>query len=161
MVDPRALANFLLDIADREGVPLTNLALNKIAYFVHGHYIAKFDKPLIDAKIEAWQYGPVFREIYHQFKVFNKSPISSRAKAVDLCTGDYHILTYCFEQNEYEFLVEAAMPFIHMRPSALVDLSHAPGGPWHQAWFYDGDVNPGMQITDESIKSYFAPKIRH
>ncbi|URK89026.1 hypothetical protein LP421_15955 [Rhizobium sp. RCAM05350] len=33
--DPRAVANLLLDEADRLGIKITNLALQKLLYFAH------------------------------------------------------------------------------------------------------------------------------
>ena len=161
MVDPRALSNMILDIADEVEIDVTNLALNKILYFVHALYLAETDKPLISAKIEAWQYGPVFREVYHQFKKFDRLPIKERAEILNVETGEYEAAKCGEEQIEYEKLRDIALPYIRMRPRALVDLSHAQGGPWHEAWYHDGDVNPGMEITNEAIKSFFKSQRRH
>ena len=38
--DARAVANFLLDLADERSVPLTQMSLLKILYFAHGWYLA-------------------------------------------------------------------------------------------------------------------------
>lgn len=160
-MDPRAIANLILDLADRRGVPVSNLALNKIAYFLHGIFLARFGRPLMDAKIEAWQYGPVFREIYHQFKKYEEKPIKERAKVLNVETGELEICKYNLEQNEYEFLEEIAESYLRMKPSMLVELSHVRDGPWHRAWFYDGIVNPGMEITNNSIEYYFGQQVRH
>ena len=161
MIDPRSLANVILDLAESDGVPVTNLSLNKIAYFLHGAYLAKFGEPLIDAKIEAWQYGPVFREIYHQFKGAGDKPIKHRAKTLNLESGEYEVSGCNLKQSEYDFLKSVAMPYIRMRAGTLVRLSHVENGPWHRAWFYDGDVNPGMEITNKSIEAYFREQLRH
>ncbi|MBV1690107.1 DUF4065 domain-containing protein [Novosphingobium sp. G106] len=160
-MDPRALANLILDIADAEGIGVTNLALNKVAYFAHALYLAEQGHPLVDAKIEAWQYGPVFREIYHQFKSFDKSAIRSRAKVFDPEIEEYTSCRYDIEQKEYEYIRSITLPYLKMRPGKLVDLSHEPGGPWHKAWFHDGEVNPGMEITDAAIEAHFSRQVRH
>lgn len=160
-MDPRTLSNLILDVADAAGVEISNLALNKILYFVHALYLAETGEPLVHAKIEAWQYGPVFREVYHQFKNCDRSPIRQRATTLNLETGEYEKAEYCLEQREYDKIRDIALPYIRMRPGKLVDLSHEPDGPWHKAWFYDGEVNPGMEITDEAIQSYFRKQRRH
>jgi uncharacterized phage-associated protein len=160
-MDPRAIANLILDMADCRGVTVSNLALNKIVYFLHGIFLARFGRPLIDAKIEAWQYGPVFREIYHQFKKFGDKPINERATVLNAESGEFEVCSYNLEQNEYEFLQDIADSYLKMRPSMLVELSHVRDGPWHNAWFYDGIVNPGMEITNESIEKYFKQQVRH
>ena len=46
MLDVRALANFILDKADERGISITNMALNKIAYFVHCDYLIEKSDPL-------------------------------------------------------------------------------------------------------------------
>lgn len=128
MMDPRALANLVLDMPEERGAKVTNLSLNKIAYFLHGAFLAHFSKPLVDAKIEAWQFGPVFREIYHQFKSNDDKPISGRAKKLNPVTGEYENCEYELEQNEYEFLAQMAEPYLNMSAAHLVELSHVRGG---------------------------------
>jgi len=57
--DPRSIANFMLDEADRVGVGITNLALQKLLYFAHGIFLNETKGPLVSGYFEAWQYGPV------------------------------------------------------------------------------------------------------
>ncbi len=160
-MDPRSLSNLLLDIADAEGLEVTNLGLNKVLYFVHALYLADTNTPLVRAKIEAWQYGPVFREVYHQFKAFDRSPIRGRAKVLNPETGEYEVAKVDLEQIAYEKIRELAIPYLRMRPGKLVELSHEEGGPWHQAWFHEGETNPGMEITNDAIRAYFSLQQRH
>lgn len=53
MHDVRAVANAVLQLAWSQGHEVTNLALNKIVYFLHAGHLHKFGKPLVSAKIEA------------------------------------------------------------------------------------------------------------
>lgn len=55
--DPRALANFMLDEAERNGLALTNLASQKLLYFAHGMFLNETKRPLVKGFFEAWQYG--------------------------------------------------------------------------------------------------------
>lgn len=159
--DPRSVANFVLDVADDLGLPVSNLSLNKITYFLHGNFLAKFDKPLIDAKIEAWDFGPVFREIYHEFKGFKAGHITTRAKRLNLVSGEKEVFPWTFPPEEKALLKELAETYLRIKPGRLVDISHVRDGPWHQAWFHDDTVNPGMEISDSSIRSFFAKQKRH
>ena len=160
-LDPRALANLILDIAEREGFSVSNLALNKIVYFTHGNYLASRGAPLVDAKIEAWQFGPVFREIYHQFKSSGDKPVKHRARTFNVETESYEACPYELPEDEYNFITAIAIPFIRMKPSALVTLSHEHDSPWHNAWHHDDTVNPGMEITDDAIRAHFCQQVRH
>ena len=90
--NPKAIANLILEVAAEIGVPATNLSINKVAYFAHGSYLAKYGIPLIDAKIEAWEYGPVFREIYHEFKKCGRGPIGYFARDLNLDTGELEVV---------------------------------------------------------------------
>ena len=160
-LDPRALSNLILDVADDEGVEVTNLALNKVLYFVHALYLADTATPLVRAKIEAWKYGPVFREVYHQFKSFDRAPITQRAKVLNAKTGEYEVAKAEIGQGTYEEIRNLALPYLRMKAGKLVELSHETGGPWHDAWFHDDDVNPGMEITDDAILAHFSKQRRH
>nr|WP_274604168.1 type II toxin-antitoxin system antitoxin SocA domain-containing protein [Sphingomonas sp. CFBP 13714] len=159
--DPRAVANFILDVGDALGHPTSNLVLNKVSYFLHGAYLAHFGKPLIDARIEAWDYGPVIREIYHEFKHYKERPIKSRAQRINRQTGDKEICNYSFSSEKAKFLQEIAASYLALRPGALVELSHVPDGPWHEVWFHNHRVNPGMEISNDLIMSHFNKKARH
>lgn len=161
MFDPRAIANLILDVGDERGIVVTNLALNKIAYFLHGSYLAMFDEPLIDAKIEAWQYGPVIREIYHQFKQFEDRPITGRAKSLNLETGELEVCKYLIDNDKKNKMATIIASYLEMKPYNLVELSHQHDGPWHNAWHHEDRVNPGMEITNDSIKHFFQAQVRH
>src|SRR5690349_9248551 len=87
--DVRGVANFVLDRAAKSGVPVTNLSLNKIVYFLHQAFLENYKLPLVSAKIEAWEHGPVFRELYHQFKNFGAGRITTKAKKIDPQSGQY------------------------------------------------------------------------
>jgi uncharacterized phage-associated protein len=151
MLDVRALGNFILDQADRDGIAITNMALNKIAYFVHCDYLLENRQPLVRAKIEAWQHGPVFREIYHEFKVWDDRPIRSRAKKVDPVSGDVMVASMTFGVGERQYIAELVRRYMGFSAAQLRAISHRDGGPWHAVWGHDGKSNPGMRITDDLI----------
>jgi uncharacterized phage-associated protein len=159
--DPREVANFVLDVADQIGCKTTNLALNKIVYFLHGIYLARTNKALIEAKIEAWEYGPVFREIYHSFKGFGDGPILKKASFRDYASGMVCEYSSKLNADEREMLEPLAESYLRIRAGKLVDMSHVEDGPWHAAWYHEGRVNPGMEITNDAIRVHFAKSVRH
>jgi uncharacterized phage-associated protein len=57
--DPRGVANLMLDEAERLGVEVTHLALQKLLYFAHGLFPINCKRPLVSGCFEAWQHGPV------------------------------------------------------------------------------------------------------
>lgn len=159
--DVRAIANLVLDLADAEELHVTNMAVNKIVYFVHSHYLVEFGRPLVSAKIEAWQHGPVFRELYHEFKSFGDEPIRGRASSLDPETGTKAPAYGAFKEAEFQFLIETAKKYLPMPASSLRALSHEPGGPWDQVWNHDKITNATMRISDDLIKGWFNKAARH
>jgi uncharacterized phage-associated protein len=149
--DVRDIANLIIDESRNKGVQITNLSLNKIIYFLHASYLFEFNEPLVSAKIEAWDHGPVFREIYHQFKSFGRSTITGRARRLDVATGKFFEAEPSLSPDEDVFLRSLCSELLKIPAGKLVDMSHVEDGPWYQARYGGGRVNPGVEITDALI----------
>ena len=159
--DVRSVANYVLDWASAQGRGVTNLEINKIVFFLHAHHLVELGTPLVSAKIEAWDYGPVFRELYSQFKSYENSPITDRATKIDPESGTRVVCKETFGAST-QHLIESLLPkYVRLSASALVSLSHEVGGPWDKVWNRNGGVNPSMKISDESIRDWFAKTARH
>ena len=159
--DVRAVANLVLRCASQNGREVSNLSLNKIVYFLHASFLHHFQKPLVTAKIEAWDHGPVFREIYHQFKRFGSKSITEFARRLNPVTGEYEQVSDDFTNDEQEFLLLQCNELVKIPAGKLVDMSHLRDGPWYQARFGNGVVNPGVEITNDLIAANAAKQSRH
>lgn len=160
VLDVRVIANLVLDRADELAVGVSNMALNKIVYFVHCDHLLETGDPLVTAKIEAWQHGPVFREIYHEFKKWEKGDIKSRAQKIDPFTGEVEVATATFGAGELARIVGMIDRYIHFSAAHLRALSHRDGGPWDRVWDHSGRANPGMRISNELIREFYRPELR-
>lgn len=129
--DPRAIANLMLDEADRQDIEITNLALQKLLYFAHGIHLIQTKKPLVSGYFEAWQYGPVHPSVYNAFKISGSHPIKIRATKKDLLTGRRQELHKPTEGSVVYLLQHVVGSYGRMSPGRLVDLSHATNSPWH------------------------------
>ncbi|NHC02850.1 DUF4065 domain-containing protein [Acinetobacter sp. 187] len=56
---------------------LSHIKLQKIMYYCYAEFLKRKDLPLFQEKIEKWQYGPVIREVYDEFKSYGSSQIHS------------------------------------------------------------------------------------
>lgn len=155
MIDVRGLANFVLDIADQKKIDVSNMALNKILYFVHCDYLLEKQLPLVSAKIEAWEHGPVFREVYHEFKKWVDQPIKSRATRVEPDSGEVVIAQADFG-GEAKYVKELVDRYVAFSAAHLRAISHRVEGPWYEVWGHDGRANPGMKISNEIIIENYA-----
>jgi uncharacterized phage-associated protein len=156
MVDARIVANFVLDRADDAGKQITNLDLQKIVYFLHGHYLCRHHEPLVDSEFEAWTYGPVHRAIYDSFKIYNDSPIGGRATAFNPLTRQRKELPPLSDQKIISLIDETLSKYLDMTTYSLVQLTHNDGTPWSRT-VSDAEsyVNIGMKISDALIQECF------
>lgn len=70
------VSKWILSEAERQGIRLTPMQLQKLLYYVQGEYIGMTGKPLFAEAIEAWQHGPVVPEVYRAYKVYGRTPIN-------------------------------------------------------------------------------------
>jgi len=131
--DPRAVANLLLDLAEQEddgALPITNLALQKLLYFAHGHFLIRTRQPLVTGAFEAWTYGPVHPAVYQAFKGEADRPIKTRAVSRNVISGATSPLRNPDDPEVRRHLREVLRAYGHLSPGRLVDISHAQRGPW-------------------------------
>ncbi|MEA3263326.1 MAG: DUF4065 domain-containing protein [Pseudomonadota bacterium] len=155
-LDPRSVANLILDEAAIRGVKLTNLALQKILYFVHGRFLVEEQRPLVAGSFEAWQFGPVSLPVYEAFKHFGPNQIKDRAYKKNILTGELSPVEIPQDKNLKDRIVELAIPYLKMSPGRLVELSHASNSPWDQ--ITGGTKRKreyGMRISNENILENF------
>ena len=72
------IAKYFLFLARSKnaGDTLSNLKLQKMLYYAQGHFLAIYHKPLFDDRIEAWDHGPVVRDVYNTFKKYQSNSVS-------------------------------------------------------------------------------------
>lgn len=144
MANVQDVAKFFIDLAQKQeqqnsGDLVTNLRLQKLLYFAQGWHLARYGKPLFNAPIVAWDLGPVVKEVYSRYSVNRANGISSDARiAPDALTED-----------EMSLLLDVAREYEGYSTSALVNLSHIPGGPW-------ASVSRSSEIPTASIQDYFS-----
>lgn len=154
--DVRAVANVMLDEADREGIKVTNLALQKLLYFAHGIRLRQSKSPLVSGYFEAWQYGPVHPAAYRAFKSCGAAPIATRAMGKDPLTGRARELQTPDDPPTVQLVRDVIRSYGRLSPGRLVDLSHAKNSPWHH--IVDKartNVALGMRIPDNVIQERF------
>ena len=136
---------------------MTNLALNKILYFAHAWYLALHKKPLLSTTFEAWDHGPVIPSVYHGFKRHRSSPIKSRAKMIDLESGEDIDAKCELSIDETNHLRKMLDFYGEKTGSTLRNMSHESGAPWDIV--RQTAPEPGMIIPDALIAEYFSMRL--
>ena len=134
------IANYLLELFKFDEDGLTNLKLNKLLYYVQGCSYQRFNRPLFEDEIEAWNYGPVIPNVYKTFKPCGSNRIQPPGISVDL------------DDDEINLLLDVAREYGQYSGSGLVTMTHRNGSPWHQV-YKDGERN--TIIPKNLIKTYF------
>lgn len=151
-----AVANFLLDKAKAEGRPIRQLKLQKLIYFCYAWYAGNKNDELFSEDIEAWQFGPVVREVYLEFKDAGAAPINRRATELDWKTFDL------VEPEVPAELAEELTPvwdtYKDKSDAWLVEATHAPSEPWGILVKKVGNADK-RQIPFELIKTIYAKKV--
>jgi uncharacterized phage-associated protein len=159
MYDVRAIANWFLDRAERNGEQLTAMKLQKLAYVAHGWYLAFADKPLVHDAVEAWKWGPVFRSLYREFRDYGSKPITRRATAFDGATledREIGILDYANPEEMDRYLESVWKVYGKYTASQLSSITHQEGTPWHQMYKEMGDrILPYAVIPNSLIADHY------
>lgn len=154
--DPRAVANLMLDEADRLEIGVSHIMLQKLLYFAHGIYLMRNKAPLVSGYFEAWQYGPVHPSAYKAFKRSGKEPIAYRAAGQDPLTGEARHLENPTDPDLVHLLRQVLLSYGRMPAGRLVDLSHAKDSPWEYiVTKARTDVALGLRIPDSIILERF------
>ncbi len=158
----KEVANYFLNIADVDGVPVSPMKLQKLLYYAHGWCLALTAAPLFDAPIEAWPYGPVVREIYGQFRQYGNAPITSRARLVNIIDNSFNFETPELPDgpdHEFtrDFLRKIWDVYGDFTAVQLSNMTHILGGPWAVTVAQNGGNTDGkVIISNELIRQYFA-----
>lgn len=160
--DVRAVANFFLDRAADAGQKLDHMKLQKLVYIAHGWYLAVTGEPLIYERVEAWPYGPVIPDLYHQLKQHGRSPIEERLSVVDLETFEpipasvYQGQDAAAIARSVDILQRVWARYGQLTALQLSTLTHKPGTPWDAVAKDNATTEPrGFVISDDRIRDHY------
>ena len=141
MASATDVAHLFLSWANEDGDLITNLKMQKLLYYAQAWHSVNFGTPLFDDQIEAWDFGPVVRSAYSEFKEFGHSPISYDATGKEAKK---------FSPEQIEFLEEFYDKFIGYPAHLLVNMSHNEK-PWKEAF------NKGHKIISlKAMTDYYS-----
>lgn len=149
--DIRAVANEILKRAWANGVKPTNMWLNKVTWFVYERLLVEFGKLVTQARVEAWDHGPVFREVYGPAKIYKDEPVGHLLRAFSLGTKRMEVAQATFDSDTSAVIDEAIAKFGRRTASQLRNISHVEGSPWYRVWYSGQNTSAGMVISPNVI----------
>lgn len=139
------VANKILDLVSGgvAGGAVTPMQLIKLVYMCHGWMLGLYSRPLIKEEVEAWQYGPVVPNLYHQVKRYRSAPIDAAIEVKE--DGE-------FDEYECSIIDQVTKIYGQYDGIELSRMTHAPGTPWHIAWTEGG---PNTAISNDLIENHY------
>ena len=166
----KAVANYFLNLGDRDNVEISPMKIQKLVYYAHGWNLGFTGEPLIDEQVECWRYGPVIDTLFHAFKQYGSDPITAPAVS-------YRSVVVTSEGNRKERL-EKFIPRIDeedlsktlidvvwetygkLSAIKLSNMTHEKGGPWHRVYTENkGNPMKGTDIPLGYIKEHFSDRV--
>ena len=160
-----AVANYLIERAKAFGEALTPMKVQKLVYFAHGWNLAIYNQPLLRERIEAWKFGPVVPQLYHELKRFGSEGIpgpvsvyrfkgarlSTQVPTVEECEG--------YTPVTAELLDRIWTIYGGYSAVQLSNATHAHGSPWEVTRTRTGGASHAV-IDDDLIRDDFLKRAR-
>lgn len=138
------VAHYIISSCNGQGKGISNLKLQKILYFVQAEFLVSANKPCFEDRIEAWDFGPVVPNVYHQYKIYGSAIIPSNL-------NDSLVPFYKMIKHSDRLLIDGIITETSTYTAAqLVEITHNQS-PWKNA--YRRGFN--NQITNKSILDFF------
>ena len=152
------VCRYVINYSNKHDYGISNLKLQKVLYFIQAYFLTnkKSHTPCFNEKIEAWDFGPVVPEAYHEYKQYGSGDIPTlksyilfdneniwNSKRV-LCNDD--VIT-----NEDKNLIDKVVDkFSDYSATDLVSLTHRQS-PWIDVYV----PHQNNEITLDAIRKYF------
>jgi uncharacterized phage-associated protein len=160
---PKAIANAFLQRAFNAKKLIGHLKLQKLVYIAHGYYLAFTNGvPLVNEPFEAWDYGPVSRSLYDEFRSVGRDQITRLAMEIDWDNeGDIPTPAPVGDTTVEQVIDFVFKAYGDRTPFALSDLTHKDGWAWDRARKADKYQLRNKDIDNELIKEDFKPYLKN
>jgi len=147
-----AVARYLLSLANDEPEPelVSHLRLQKLVYYVQAWSLAWRGSPMFPNRIEAWQHGPVVRDLYPHFAEFKNASIPAPESPTP---DDLH-------DDERELIEWVWRTYRGESAAALRKRTHSEP-PFQQAWARRSSPDRcDEEISQDSLLDYFRTRLQ-
>jgi uncharacterized phage-associated protein len=152
------IANEFLRLPGAQG-KLTQMQLQKLAYLANGWNLAINGEPLISEPVEAWDYGPVYRDLYDHTKFFGKAPLPRLITAADDEAARFFMsgpAPSAYEapltERERAVVSHVARRYGSLSGAQLSAMTHQRGTPWFETYTKSGR---SQLIPIDLIKAHY------
>ena len=149
------VARYIINYGNDNNCNISNLRLQKILYFVQATFYIDKNEPCFNEEIEAWDFGPVIPEVYHEYKRYGRNEIPHIEEYIDFSKGVWEATEMAYNENiiderDRELINEVIDSSRQYSANELVEITHDQS-PWKNAYVRGWN----NVISKESIKEYF------
>lgn len=137
MVNVNELANYIILLAEKKGIEITQLQLHKIMFFLQLKNINENNSLLFNEEFQAWRHGPVLISQRNRFRKFGSENIKIAQSTISADTV-----------NQLKFLDEFIIQLLRINPWALVESSH-------QNKFWIESLRMNSEIKNSDLLEYY------
>lgn len=150
------ICRYVINYSNSNFNGISNLKLQKILYFIQAYFLTEKKEPCFSDKIEAWNFGPVVPNAYHEFKQYGAGNIPYITHYIEYDAKNLWTATYKTfnsdtilenDQHKIEFVLNT---FANYSATDLVELTHNQA-PWINAYARGQNT----EITIAEIRKYF------
>ena len=132
VVTSTLVARRFVDAAKEAGKRFTPLQLQKLVFLAHGWAFPLLGRQLVDERVEAWRYGPVFPELYVALKRYRacgvrEVPESARERVTN------RVNEVTLNEVEGRMIDLVHEKYGSLTGPMLIELTHREASPWHSA----------------------------
>lgn len=156
MYDVLDICRYAINYSNKKNYGISNLKLQKILYFIQAYFLLQTHKPCFRENIEAWDFGPVVPEAYHEYKQYGSGDIPTVKSYLQFDSDDiWNVERVAYDDTlikteDKELINSVIDKFADYSATDLVSITHNQA-PWKDAYNPYGN----HIISNESIRRYF------
>jgi uncharacterized phage-associated protein len=159
-----AIANEFIRLAAKDGRALTQMQLQKLVYIAHGWNLAINSAPLTLDDPQAWEYGPVYRELHQALRHYGRSGVTREIKNEDFTPGIFDdepskSAVASLSENERALIQRVYNDYGRFHAFQLSALTHRDGTPWTAV--YANGAGRSHVIPPDMIRNHFVELAQH
>lgn len=149
------VARYIINYSNEHKQMITNLKLQKILYFVQADFLVNRSEPCFEECIEAWDFGPVVPDVYHEYKKYGNRALPYIKEYIDFRENIWDSKVISYDENticikDREMINEMIDGCSKYTAGELVEITHNQS-PWIEA-YKSGRNNV---IENDKIRKFF------
>lgn len=155
--DALTIARYIINRCNAEGTPISNLKLQKLLYYVQAVFLSINEEICYKDVIEAWAFGPVVPNVYHEFKEYGSNNIPQIIEYFDIDPSSETFFTKVkfnddiINEEDKKLINETLGIYNRYSATKLVEMTHSES-PWKDIYKRDAKH---VIISVESMKKFY------